>query len=189
MGIPKGCPLFLFLGAYTMISPMPKYRYKSVIDISVDDLNKMGAKAVALDIDNTICNDGKENCIEGLEDWIAQVQGAGIKLMILSNAMPIRPRNVARRLGLPYLSMARKPKAHKLIKGAQLMGVKIHELAMVGDQLFADVQAANRCGAIAIRVEPLEGETRFKHYYERRRAKEAPILKEFEKLHGFGYYD
>lgn len=172
-----------------MSSPMPKYRYKSVLDISVEDLQKMGAKAVALDIDNTICNDGKTNTISGLEEWIKSVQAAGIKAMILSNAMPRRPKILSKRLGLPYLCMARKPKFHKLIEGARLLGVKIEELAMVGDQLFADVQAANGCGAISIRVEPLMGETRFKKFYERRRAREASVIKEFEKLHGFGYYD
>ena len=168
---------------------MPKYRYKSVLDITVEDLYKMGAKVVALDIDNTICNDGKENCIEGLEDWVANVQNADIKIMILSNAMPRRPKNISKRLGVPYICMARKPKSHKLIKAAQMMGVQINELAMVGDQLFADVMAANACGAIAIRVEPLEGKTRFKKFYEKRRAKEAPVIAEFEKIHGFGYYD
>lgn len=172
-----------------MVSPMPKYRYKSVLDIKVEDLQKMGAKAVALDIDNTICNDGKQNCIEGLEEWIANVQNADIRVMILSNAMPRRPKNIAKRLGLPYLSMARKPKSHKLVKAAEMMNINISELAMVGDQLFADVMAANDCGAIAIRVEPLEGETRFKKFYEKRRAKETPVLEEFEKSHGFGYYD
>ena len=70
-----------------------------------------------------------------------------------------------------------------------MLGVDITAFAMVGDQLFADVQAANQCGAIAIRVEPLEGETRFRLFYEKRRKKEQPVLKEFEKLHGFGYYD
>ncbi len=172
-----------------MVSPMPKYRFKSVLDITVDDLHKMGAKAVALDIDNTICNDGKENCISGLEDWLKMVQSAGIKVMIISNAIPPRPRRIAERLGLTYLCFARKPFAHKLRKGAKLMGVEIHEMAMVGDQLFADIKAANRCGAIPVRVEPLEGETRFAKYYEKRRAKEAPVLKEFEKFHGYGVYD
>ena len=172
-----------------MASPLPKYRYKSVLDIKIEDLQKMGAKAVALDIDNTICNDGKENCIDGLEEWIKEVQNAGIKVIILSNAMPMRPRRIAKRLGLQYLAMAKKPKAHKLIKAAEMLNIEIQELAMVGDQLFADVQAANACGAIAIRVEPLEGETRFKKFYEHRRAKETPVLAEFEKLHGYGYYD
>lgn len=170
-------------------SPMPKYRYHSVLDITVEDLKRMGAKAVALDIDNTICNDGKENCIDGLTEWIKKVQNAGIKLIIISNAIPPRPRNIANNLSLPYLCFARKPFAHKLRKGARMLGVEINELAMVGDQLFADIKAANRCGAIAIRVEPLKGETRFATYYAVRRKKEEAVIKEFEKLHGFGFYD
>ncbi len=172
-----------------MVSPLPKYRYKSVLDISVEDLHKMGAKAVALDIDNTICNDGKTNCIDGLEEWLKDVQGSGIKVMIISNAMPRRPKIVAEKLNLPYISKAKKPKPHTLIQGAEMLGVKIQELAMVGDQIFADIQAANACGAIAILVDAVKGKTRFPIFYATRRRKSAPVLKEFEKLHGYGYYD
>ncbi len=172
-----------------MISPLPKYRYKSVLHITVDDLHKMGAKAVALDIDNTICNDGKTNCIDGIEEWLKNVQNAGIKAMIISNAMPRRPKIVADKLNLPYISNAKKPKPHTLIQGAQMLGVKISELAMVGDQLFADIQAANACGAIAILVDALKGKTRFPIYYAIRRRKAIPYIKQFEKEHGYGYYD
>ena len=172
-----------------MVSTMPKYRYKSVLDISVDDLNKMGAKAVALDIDNTICNDGKTKCIAGLELWLEKVQNSGIKVMIISNAMPRRPKIVSKALGLPFIANAKKPKSHTLIQGAEMMGVKTSELAMVGDQIFADVMAANNCGAIAILVDALPGKTRFPIFYATRRRKSAPIIKEFEKLHGYGYYD
>ena len=172
-----------------MVSPMPEYRFKSVLNISVEDLHKMGAKAIALDIDNTICNDGKENCIDGLEDWLCMVQNAGFKIMIISNAVGKRPRNVAEKLGLAHLSFARKPKTHKLIEGARLMGVQISEMAMVGDQIFADVLAANRCGAIAVLVDALQGKTRFPLFYANRRRKEKPVIAEFEKLHGYGVYD
>ncbi len=172
-----------------MISAMPKYRYKSVLDISVDDLHKMGAKAVALDIDNTICNDGRTNCIVGLKDWLKAVQENDIKVMIISNAIPRRPKIVSKMLNLPYLANAKKPKPHTLIKGAEMLGVKISEFAMVGDQIFADVMAANNCGAIPILVDALPGKTRFPIFYATRRRKAAPIIAEFEKLHGYGYYD
>ena len=172
-----------------MVSPMPKYRYKSVLDISVNDLNKMGAKAIALDIDNTICNDGKTNCIDGLKDWLIEIQNAGIKVIIISNAMPRRPKIVSDELGLPFIASAKKPKFHTLIQAAEMMGVKISEFAMIGDQVFADVMAANDCGAIAILVDALKGRTRFPIYYAIRRRKSIPIIKEFEKLHGYGYYD
>lgn len=168
---------------------MPRYRFKSVLDITVSDLHKMGAKAIALDIDNTICNDGKDDCIEGLEEWLKNVQDAGIKVMIISNAVGKRPRRIAERLGLSVLSFARKPTTRKLIKGAKLMGVKTEEMAMIGDQLFADIKAANRCGAIPVLVDPLKGETRFEAYYAKRRRKEKPIIAEFEKLHRYGVYD
>ena len=170
-------------------SPMPRYRYHIVTDITADDFKKMGAAAVALDIDNTICMDGSEDLIEGIDKWIQDISSAGIKVMIISNAIEPRPGKIAKSLGVPYLCFARKPASRKLKKGAELLGVDISQLAMVGDQLFADIKAANGCGAIAIRVEPLEGETRFQGYYKKRRRKEAPVLKEFEALHGFGYYE
>ena len=172
-----------------MNSAMPRYRFKSVLDITIEDLHKMGARAIALDIDNTICNDGKENCIEGLEEWLAKVQDAGFKIMIISNAIGKRPRRVAEKLGLAHLSFARKPKAHKLLAGAEIMGVEIGEMAMIGDQIFADIMAANRCGAIPVLVDALQGETRFPIFYANRRRKEKPIIEEFEKLHGYGVYD
>ena len=172
-----------------MASPMPKYRYKSVLDISVDDLHKMGVKAIALDIDNTICNDGKTNCIDGLDEWLKKVQNSGIKAIIISNAMPRRPKIVSKMLNLPYIANAKKPKSHTLIQGAGMMGVKINELAMIGDQIFADVMAANDCGAVPILVDALPGKTRFPLFYATRRRKSAPVIAEFEKLHGYGYYD
>lgn len=172
-----------------MNSAMPRYRFKSVLDITIEDLHKMGAKAIALDIDNTICNDGKENYIDGLEEWLAKIQNAGFKIMIISNAIGKRPRRVAEKLGLAHLSFARKPKAHKLLMGAELMGVKVSEMAMIGDQIFADIMAANRCGAIPVLVDALQGETRFPIFYANRRRKEKPIIEEFEKLHRYGVYD
>ncbi len=172
-----------------MASPMPKYRFKRVTDITANDFQKMGAKAIALDIDNTICNDGKDNCIDGIHEWVNEMQRCGFKIMILSNAMGKRPLRVAESLGLGCLRFARKPKPFKLIKAAKIMGVNINELAMIGDQLFADAKAANACGAIAVIVDALEGETRFKKYYEVRRAKEKPVFAEFDKLHGYGVYD
>lgn len=172
-----------------MNSAMPRYRFKSVLDITIEDLHKMGAKAIALDIDNTICNDGKENYIDGLEDWLAKVQDADIKVMIISNAIGKRPRRVAEKLGLAHLSFARKPRTDKLLMGAELMGVEICEMAMIGDQIFADIMAANRCGAIPVLVDALKGETRFPIFYANRRRKEKPVIAEFEKLHGYGVYD
>ena len=106
--------------------------------------------------------------------------------MIITNATNPRAGRVAKALSLPYVHLAKKPFSYKLRIAAKRMGVNVTEMAMLGDQLFADVKAANKCGAIAVRIDPMEGETRFPRYYAKRRRKEAPILKEFEKEHGYG---
>ena len=172
-----------------MNSAMPRYRFKSVLDITIEDLHKMGAKALALDIDNTICNDGSVTTINGLEEWLKSIQDCEIKIMIISNAIPKRPKILSERLNLPYIASAKKPKPDKLLMGAKMMGVEIHEMAMIGDQIFADIMAANACGAIPVLVDALSGKTRFPIFYAIRRRKEKPVLEAFQKLHGYGVYD
>ncbi len=169
-----------------MFIPKIDYRFKCVTDITPDDLRKMGAKAVGLDIDNTICFDGTMNFAEGITEWIEEIKNADFPIMIITNATNPRAGRVAKALSLPYVHLAKKPFSYKLRIAAKRMGVNVTEMAMLGDQLFADVKAANKCGAIAVRIDPMEGETRFPRYYAKRRRKEAPILKEFEKNHGYG---
>ncbi len=169
-----------------MFIPKIDYRFKCVTDITPDDLGKMGVKAVGLDIDNTICFDGTMDFADGITEWIKKIRSAGFPIMIITNATNPRAARVAKALGLPYVHLAKKPFSYKLRIAAKRMGVNVSEMAMLGDQLFADVKAANKCGAVAVRIDPMQGETRFPRYYAKRRRKEAPIIAEFEKEHGYG---
>lgn len=169
---------------------MPKYRYKSILDVTASDLKKMGAKAVGLDVDNTVVPDGRFTYTEGIHKWLGDIQNAGIPIMIISNANIIRVSIVARQLGgLPYIHLSRKPSTKALLKAADRMGVQIHELAMIGDQLFSDIKAANLCGAIPVRIDPLSQKSIYPHYYRWREKREVPIIEEFEKHHGYGFYN
>lgn len=169
-----------------MFIPKIDYRFKRVTDITPADLRKMGVKAVGLDIDNTICFDGTMDFIVGIHEWIQNIKNAGFPVMIITNATNPRAGRVAKALSLPYVHLAKKPFSFKLKIAAKRMGVDITQMAMLGDQLFADIKAANKCGAVAVRIEPMQGETRFPRYYAKRRRKEAPIIAEFEKNHGYG---
>jgi len=160
---------------------MPKYRFRSVLDITPDDLRKMGAKAVGLDIDNTIAPDGTLKFIDGAQEWIDSVRAAGFPVTIVSNGTIFRVGPIAKKFGLPCVSLS--------MKAAKRMRVDITELAMLGDQLFSDVKAANRCGAIAVRIDPIPMKSLYPHYYAWKEKRERPILEEFEKLHGYGVYD
>lgn len=168
---------------------MPKYRFKSVLDVTPDDLRKMGAKAVGLDIDNTLAPDGTMKFIDGAQEWIDCIQGAGFPVMLISNGTILRVAPIAKRFNLPYVSLSCKPFSRGLLQAAKRMQVDITELAMLGDQLFSDVKAANRCGAIPVRIDPIPMKSLYPLYYAWKEKREQPILAEFEELHGYGVYD
>ncbi len=166
---------------------MPRYRFRCVLDITPEDLHKMGAKAVGLDIDNTLAPDGTFNFVEGVHEWIDKIQKAGFPITVISNGTFIRVIPISKYLGnLPYVHLSCKPFSCGLKKAAKRMGVDISELAMIGDQLFSDIKAANRCGAIPVRVDPLPAKSLYPHYYKWKEKREEPILREFEKNHGYG---
>ena len=166
---------------------MPRYRFRCVLDITPEDLHKMGAKAVGLDIDNTLAPDGTFNFVEGVHEWIDKIQKAGFPITVISNGTFIRVIPISKYLGnLPYVHLSCKPLSCGLKKAAKRMGVEISELAMIGDQLFSDIKAANRCDAIPVRVDPLPAKSLYPHYYKWKEKREEPILREFEKNHGYG---
>lgn len=172
---------------YTLL--MPKYRFRSVLDVTPEDLHKMGAKAVGLDIDNTLAPDGTMKFIDGAQAWIDSILAAGFPVMLISNGTIFRVGPIAKRFGLPFVSLSMKPFANGLLRAAKRMQVDITELAMLGDQLFSDVKAANRCGAIAVRIDPIPMKSLYPHYYAWKDKREQPILEAFEQLHGYGVYD
>lgn len=168
---------------------MPKYRFRSVLDITPADLQKMGAKAVGLDIDNTLAPDGTMKFIDGAEEWVQSIRAAGFPIMLISNGTILRVRPIAKRFALPYVSLSMKPFANGLRRAAKRMQVELPALAMLGDQLFSDVKAANRCGAIPVRIDPIPMKSLYPHYYAWKEKRERPILEAFEKQHGYGVYD
>ena len=161
---------------------IPKYRFRMLTDITPEDIRLMGAKGIGLDIDNVIAPDGTYDYAQGVREWVKDITEAGYPIIIISNGIRPRVRAVSRYLdNLPYLHLSRKPSPRNLIKAADKMGIKISELAMLGDQLFSDIKAANRCGAIPVRIDPLPGKNRYPRYYAWRAKKEAPYLKMFEE--------
>ena len=186
-------PLFCFERLFSMDKAdilMPKYRFRAVIDITPEDLTKMGAKAVGLDIDNVVAPDGTFRYASGVKEWVRKIKSACFPVMLISNGTLMRVLPVSKYLdNTPFLHLSKKPSPRALIKAAKKMGVDITELAMLGDQLFSDIKAANRCGAIAVRIDPLPAKSLYPHYYKWKAKREKPYLEKFESLHGYGVYD
>ena len=78
----------------------PEYIFKTIECIRPDFLAAHGIKALVLDVDNTLTTHGNPVPAEGVPEWIAQMQEAGVQLAILSNNNRERVEPFARVLGL-----------------------------------------------------------------------------------------
>ncbi len=161
---------------------MPKHRFKSVCEITVDDLKRIGVKGLLLDIDNTLIYDETLTPLPGVREWVKSMDSEGIPMAIVSNAIPPRVYITAKKLGIRhYIYSAKKPKPDGLLRAAQLLGLDISQVAMVGDQLKTDMLSANTAGAVAVFTDRARDEKIFKFYFKKARDGEKELLEEFER--------
>ena len=116
----------------------PEYVFKDVTHITPEFLAGKGIRALVLDIDNTLTADRSQELPDEVAGWLAQMKEADIGLTIVSNGAEKRVRPFAEKLGLAYLYRSAKPLPFALMVARRRMGVKRKQMAMVGDQLYAD---------------------------------------------------
>ena len=85
----------------------------------------------------------------------------GIRLVIVSNALPARARKVSEMAGVPALGMSAKADALRILACGQA-----HENPRAGDgcggqiSFLTDIRGGNLCGAVTIFVDPARKEER-----------------------------
>ena len=81
----------------------PKSYFNSILEIDSNFFLKNNIKAILLDIDNTIL-DTEDNMVEGLEDWVKNIQNQGIKFCIVSNTnKKKKAERMYKILDIPYV--------------------------------------------------------------------------------------
>ena len=104
----------------------PEIVFRKIECIHPDYLKAHGITALVLDVDNTLTGDNSQVLEPTVQAWLDEMRAAGISLTIVSN-------NTAKR--------------HRL-------GVKKSQMAMVGDQIFADRMAAGLYGCPCLYLLP-----------------------------------
>lgn len=162
---------------------MPQYRYRRITDIELEDLKSIGIKGLILDVDNTIAYDCEERFIEGVPEWLDKMRADGIKMIIVSNALMSRAKAISKMTNVRAFGMSAKPLPFGYIRAVKAMGLKMSEVAVVGDQLITDIRGGNICNMVTIFVDPARKEERNVKIFESRRKKEKPVLEEFDRIH------
>ncbi len=159
------------------ISAKPQYMFDRLTDITVNHLKEMGVKLVAIDLDNTSVYDCTITPIKGVKSWIKKVKEAGFKMAIVSNSFELRCKVMGKMFDCVSYGPANKPDTKMMFRAAEDAGVKIHEMALIGDRLFTDIKGANSCGAVSVYVKPYKKELIIPFYWKKARQDEVNYFK------------
>jgi HAD superfamily phosphatase (TIGR01668 family) len=133
----------------------PKKIYRSVFEISFEDLQKGGVRGVIVDLDNTLTEWQNPELSQEAVDWLMRLRKAGFQVCLVSNNSPRRVEEVAQRLGLPFVARAQKPRRKSFRRALEIMKTRPEETAVIGDQIFTDILGGNRLGLYTILVPPI----------------------------------
>ena len=122
------------------------------------DVYEVGMSHLGSRILYGLLNDQKNIwCERVFAPWIdmeQEMRAAGIRLTIVSNNTAKRVRPFAERIGLDWVPLACKPLTIGLAVARHRLGVKKSQMAMVGDQIFADRMAAGLYGCPCLYLLP-----------------------------------
>lgn len=140
-------------------------------DVTAGLLRELGARAVLLDVDNTIATYTSHEPAAGAVEWARGLTEAGFRVVIVSNNYKRRVAPFAARFGVEFISFAVKPLPFGYIRAAKMLGLRCRDCVIIGDQIFTDVTGANMCGMKSVLLEPIEPEEgwtfRVRRYFER----------------------
>jgi HAD superfamily phosphatase (TIGR01668 family) len=153
----------------------PTLYRRRITDVTAEDLHRLGAKALLLDVDNTLTTHDAPDLTDEVKTWLAEMQVAGFSLIIVSNNRAERVAPFAEKIGLPYYARARKPLPFGFRAAAKQAGVCRKECVVIGDQLFTDMLGANLAGIPSILLEPIQMEKEQKFIVFKRKI-EKPML-------------
>ena len=159
---------------------LPSYRFTSVLDLTADRLQKMQIDALLLDVDCTLKTFRSDELEPQIFLWLALKKADGVGLCLVSNGSDKRIGIFSEMVGIPYVAPAFKPFPSGVRKAVRMMNFDPKRTALVGDQIFADVMAANLAGIASVLVTPFNPEleplySRWKRPLERLVLRNHPV--------------
>ncbi len=132
---------------------LPDVYFPRIWDIPYSFFEENDIRGVILDIDGTLAPDGAPDPDMRAAAWVVGLEAHGIRAAIVSNNNEGRVAPFAEKLGIRYQSKAFKPSLRTFGETVDTVGVDSQYIAVIGDQLFTDMQYAKNAGCLGIMVE------------------------------------
>lgn len=152
----------------------PTLYRRRITDVTIEDLHRLGARCLLLDVDNTLTTHDAPELDSAVMAWL-DVMREQFTLVIVSNNSAQRVAPFAEKIGLPFHAVARKPLPGGFREAGAEHQMSVEECVVIGDQIFTDILGANLAKMKSILLEPIELETKQKFIVFKRKI-ERPML-------------
>src|SRR5262245_22795283 len=132
----------------------PHLQLDSVLELRLDTIQALGIEGLLLDLDCTLKDYYDNHFRPEVMEWVEQMTRERIRMCLVTNGRPKRVEPLAQQLGVHCVSFAKKPLAVGVRAAIARLGLDRSRVAMVGDQIFADVLAGRLAGVFTILVRP-----------------------------------
>ena len=133
----------------------PDYRFDCITQIHRKWLKHREIYSILLDVDCTLKYYRGTTVLPDIAAWLERKQDQGFQFCLLSNGRKHRIEQLAEGLDLPFLAPAYKPFPSSCRRAMRMLHLDPQYTALIGDQVFTDIVAANLAGIRSILVNPL----------------------------------
>jgi HAD superfamily phosphatase (TIGR01668 family) len=133
----------------------PNYRFDCITQIHRKWLKEQEIYSILLDVDCTLKYYSSTTVLPEIASWLERKQKQGFQFCLLSNGRRFRIKQLADELNIPFLAPAYKPFPSSCQRAMRMLYIDPQYTALIGDQVFTDVVAANLAGIRSILVTPL----------------------------------
>mgnify|MGYP002731932271 CR=1 FL=1 len=138
---------------------IPDVILNSLTELTPELLSARGISFLMMDFDNTIVPYTTDVPTEKMLAWLETMKASKVKIAIVSNSKNTRLIRFCETYGLDYIRKAYKPRPTGLKECMARFHFLPEESALVGDQIFTDIVAANLAGVTPILVDAIHNHT------------------------------
>ncbi len=165
---------------------IPNIYQKSIFDINYEKLKESKIKLLLFDIDSTIADSKTKVPSEDAKKLIKELKN-DFKVLIISNASPMRTNRFSKSLGIDGYYLSCKPLSFQYKKIINKYGISVDNIAAIGDQLYTDVKGANKMNITSILVDRINNH---EHIFTKiNRLKENRLIKKYKVIERYKYYE
>ena len=126
-----------------------------IYNVSHSKLSELGITSLLIDVDGTLLSRNSNIIPDKVKNWIIKSKEIFDLYLISNNPYEKRIFKIGKELGINYKYKAQKPRIKNTLDVINNLNKDKNNIAIIGDRIFTDIIAGNRCKIKTILIQRL----------------------------------